>query len=78
MQGNAKELSFISKLCDRCWDVIIDFMVYSVEELSERIDMILKSTNQYILLVLQGYMQIQRLLKRILQGCWMFVMTKNI
>lgn len=48
LQGNAKELSFISKLCDRSWDVIIDFMVYSVEELSERIDMILKSTNQYI------------------------------
>lgn len=48
LQGNAKELAFISKLCQTHWDVIIDFMVYSIEEMKERIDMILKSTNQYI------------------------------
>lgn len=48
VQGNAKDLSFISKLCQKHWDVIIDFMVYSIEELKERIDMILGSTDQYI------------------------------
>ena len=48
LQGNAKELSFITRLCQKQWDVIIDFMVYSLDELKERIDMILESTNQYI------------------------------
>lgn len=48
LKGNAKELRVISELCEQHWDVIIDFMVYSIEELKERIDMILKSTNQYI------------------------------
>ncbi len=48
LQGNAKELTFITELCQRHWDVIIDFMVYSLDELKERIDMILESTNQYI------------------------------
>lgn len=60
LQGNAKELAFITGLCQRRWDAIIDFMVYSLDELKERINMILESTNQYILLVLQEYMQILR------------------
>ena len=50
IQGNAKELAFISKLCQKHWDVIIDFMVYSIDELKERINIILKSTDQYIFL----------------------------
>lgn len=50
IQGNAKELTFISKLCQKHWDVIIDFMVYSIDELKERINIILKSTDQYIFL----------------------------
>lgn len=48
LQGNAKELAFVNKLCQRHWDVIIDFMVYSLDELKERINTILESTNQYI------------------------------
>ena len=48
LQGNAKELAFITGLCQRRWDAIIDFMVYSLDELKERINMILESTNQYI------------------------------
>lgn len=48
LQGNAKEIAFISKLCQKHWDTIIDFMVYSIDELKERINMILESTNQYI------------------------------
>ena len=48
LQGNAKELAFVNKLCQRHWDVIIDFMVYSLDELTERINTILESTIQYI------------------------------
>lgn len=48
LKGNAKDLSFIRKLCQEHWNVIIDFMVYTVDELKERIDMILNSTDQYI------------------------------
>lgn len=48
LKGNAKELTFITELCQKHWDVIIDFMVYSLDELKERIDMVLASTNQYI------------------------------
>lgn len=48
LQGNAKELIFINELCKKHWDVIIDFMVYTLEELQERVDIILKSTGQYI------------------------------
>lgn len=49
LRGNAKDLNFIKELCcKKHWDTIIDFMVYSLAELKERIDMILKSTNQYI------------------------------
>lgn len=32
LQGNAKESSFFSKIMEREYDAIIDFMVYSTEE----------------------------------------------
>ncbi len=49
LQGNAKDLTFIKDLCrKKHWDVIIDFMVYTLDELKDRIDMLLESTNQYI------------------------------
>lgn len=48
IQGNAKELNFLGKLCEKHWDVIIDFMVYTLSELTERIDILLNSTNQYV------------------------------
>lgn len=46
--GNAKETTFIEKLLETYWDAIIDFMVYSVNEFSERIDGFLKATAQYV------------------------------
>lgn len=48
IQGNAKELDFLSEICQRRWDAIIDFMVYTIDELNERIDLLLNSTDQYI------------------------------
>lgn len=48
LQGNAKELTFISGLCQKHWNVIIDFMVYTIDELKERIEWLLNSTDQYI------------------------------
>lgn len=46
--GNAKETPFIKKILEAYWDAIIDFMVYSVNEFSERIDEFLKATAQYV------------------------------
>ena len=46
--GNAKEMSFLKTLCDTHWDVILDFMVYTVDTLKERIDLLLSATEQYI------------------------------
>ena len=48
IKGNAKELTFITKLCETHWDAIIDFMIYTIEELKERIDLLLSSTDQYL------------------------------
>lgn len=48
--GNAREESFLRKILNKKFDVIIDFMVYSTEELSKRIDLLLNSTDQYIFL----------------------------
>ena len=48
IQGNAKNLSFVTSLCKEKWDVIIDFMVYKLDELMERIDLLLSSTSQYV------------------------------
>ncbi|MDO4363948.1 MAG: NAD-dependent epimerase/dehydratase family protein [Clostridia bacterium] len=48
LQGSAKDLDFIKNICSDKWDVIIDFMVYSINELKERIDLFLNSAKQYI------------------------------
>lgn len=48
LQGNAKEKEFIFSVCKEHWDVIIDFMVYNLHELRERVDLFLESTKQYI------------------------------
>ncbi len=50
IQGNAKDLNFLNSILKEKWDVIIDFMVYSTEEFSERVNLFLKSTDQYIFL----------------------------
>ena len=49
--GDAKDNSFIDTLClEKNWDAIIDFMVYDVELLKSRIDVILNATKQYVFL----------------------------
>lgn len=48
--GNARNIDFIRSICLEHWDAIIDFMVYSVEELTERVELLLRSTDQYIFL----------------------------
>ena len=47
IQGNAKDREFFSTLMEKRYDSIIDFMVYSTEELKERLPIILDHTNQY-------------------------------
>ena len=47
IQGNAKDREFFSTLMEKRYDSIIDFMVYSTEELKERLPILLDHTNQY-------------------------------
>lgn len=47
IQGNGKDMTFFSKLMNREYDVIIDFMVYETEEFKQRLDSLLNHTNQY-------------------------------
>lgn len=46
--GNAKDNYFLSKLCSNEWDAIVDFMSYKTEEFSNRLDLLLSSTKQYV------------------------------
>lgn len=48
--GNAKNLVFLKKLLTESWDSIIDFLIYSEAEFSERIGYILEHTHHYIFL----------------------------
>lgn len=48
--GNARENDFLTKLLVSKWDVIIDFMVYKTKEFSERVNLLLNSTSQYVFL----------------------------
>jgi nucleoside-diphosphate-sugar epimerase len=48
IQGNAHDLIFLKTLLHTQWDAIIDFMVYSTPQFKNRIELLLKSTNQYI------------------------------
>lgn len=50
IKGNARELSFLQSLFDKedKWDAIVDFMAYTTEEFSERVELLLSSTVQYI------------------------------
>lgn len=50
IQGNAKEDDFLFPLLERQWDAIIDFMVYSTPDFSQRAPLILAATKQYIFL----------------------------
>ncbi len=51
IKGNAHDICFIQKsLLNQCWDAIIDFMLYNTKEFSDRVDLFLSSTKQYIYL----------------------------
>lgn len=47
LQGNAKEDSFFASLMNREYNAIIDFMVYTTDELENRLDNLLSHTQQY-------------------------------
>jgi len=50
LQGDAMDRSFLCSVLKRKWDVVIDFLVYSTQDFSERIDELLGSANHYIFL----------------------------
>jgi len=45
---NAKDFEALQNLLKEKWDVIVDFMVYSTNQFKNRINILLKATNQYI------------------------------
>ncbi|OJV36702.1 MAG: epimerase [Bacteroidia bacterium 43-41] len=50
IEGNAKSTLFITNILEEYWDVIIDFMVYTTLEFTERVILLLNATSQYIFL----------------------------
>ena len=46
--GDAKNISFLRQILAAHYDVIIDFMVYSTNEFSERYQLLLQNTDKYI------------------------------
>lgn len=49
-QGNAKNNDFLMAILSEQWDAIVDFMTYSVEHFSNRMELLLSSTSQYVFL----------------------------
>lgn len=45
--GNAHEEKFISGICEKEWDVIVDFMSYRTEEFATRVELLLKHCKHY-------------------------------
>ncbi len=50
IKGNAHNMEFLGELLKENFDVIVDFMIYTLEELQERKDLLLSSTQQYLFL----------------------------
>ena len=50
LKGNAKEINFLNEILKQKYDVIVDFMLYSVEEFQERMEILLNSTSKYVFL----------------------------
>lgn len=48
LHGNAKELAFLESILNDNWDIIVDFMVYTEYEFSERVELLLKSSKHYV------------------------------
>lgn len=49
-KGNAHDMTFLIKILDNSYDVIIDFMMYSTAEFKERFELLLNSTDHYFFL----------------------------
>ena len=50
VQGNAKDMLFLTELLQNRWDVTVDFMVYSTQQFQERAHLFLNATEQYVFL----------------------------
>lgn len=48
LKGNARDEAFLLGILENSFDAIIDFMSYTTEEFSRRIDKLLSATKQYI------------------------------
>ena len=48
--GDAKDKEFMSEVLARHYDAIVDFCIYSSEEFSDRMNMLLDATDQYVCL----------------------------
>ena len=58
IQGNARNIDFISRLLEEKWDAIIDFMVYTTAEFKQKYKLFLQSPNNIFLLAPQEFMPI--------------------
>lgn len=56
--GNAMDFEFIKQLINEVYDAIIDYMVYEVDDLENRLSFYLTWTKQYFFLVLVGVLRI--------------------
>lgn len=50
IQGDAHNMIFMQSILKKQWDAIIDFMVYDTSSFKKRVDLLLKSTKQYVFL----------------------------
>ena len=50
IQGNAKNIQFLTETLSTKWDAIVDFMNYTIDELSIRVDILLAHTQCYYFL----------------------------
>ena len=48
IQGDAKNMFFLSEILSQKWDVIVDFMAYKTLEFSKRVKFLLNATTQYV------------------------------
>lgn len=48
IRGNSHDMDFLESVLKGHYDVLVDFMVYTLPELQERIEMILSSVGQYV------------------------------
>ena len=48
IQGDAKELYFLNSLLNEKWDAIVDFMVYTSDVFSKRIEILLSRYSLYL------------------------------